>query len=347
MTKQKRTGKPSALPSLPTPAPLPVKLRSGFVTILGRPNVGKSTLLNALVGSKIAIVADRPQTTRAALTGVVTIDRNYAHAGELLKSLPAAAPESPQAAQPLAQIVFVDTPGIHAPVTRLDKQMMEQVRDSLAERDLLLFLADCTQRFGRSDEEALEWVRKTDAPSFLVLTKIDRVAKPKLLPIMERYSKLHEFREIIPVSAQTGVHLPRLIERIVAILPEGPLYFPPDQITEQPVRFLAGEIVREKVIRHTHQELPYTNAVLVTRYEEKPELVHIAAEIFVERQGQKGIIIGAGGQMLKQIGTEARRELEAILGQKVFLELYVRVREGWREDEHFLKELDWRRMVGE
>ena len=160
-------------------------------------------------------------------------------------------------------------------------------------------------------------------------------------------SKLHDFKEIIPVSAATGVNLQRLIERIIAYLPEGPLYFPTDQITEQPMRFLAGELVREKVIRKTHQELPYSNAVLVTKYEETPGLVRIAAEVFVDRQGQKGIIIGAGGQMLKSIGTEARMELEKLLGQKVFLELHVRVREGWRDDDRFLQELDWRKMAGE
>ena len=339
-TKQDKSGTAAK----PEPA---LKLRSGFVTILGRPNVGKSTLLNALVGSKIAIVADRPQTTRAAISGVVTVDATYRHAAELLKVLP---PETVAAAapdKPLAQIVFLDTPGIHVPENRMGRHMMDQVRDSLGERDLLLYLMDCSQTFTRRDEEALEWVRHAAAPSFLVLSKIDRLAKAKLLPILELYSKLHDFKEIIPVAAQTGVNLTRLIERIVAYLPEGPLYFPTDHITEQPMRFLAGEIVREKIIRHTQQELPYTNAVLVTKYEEKPALVHIAAEIFVDRQGQKGIIIGAGGAMLKMIGTEARVELENILGQKVFLEIHVRVREGWRDDEHFLKELDWRRMAGE
>lgn len=344
------------------------KIRSGFVTILGRPNVGKSTLLNALVGSKIAIVADRPQTTRAALTGVVTIDSTYRYAEELLKSLPRVDTPPPTAAatnkgqatgkdkgkaaqpaqeKPIAQVVFLDTPGIHDPENRMGKHMMDQVRESLAERDLLLYLMDCSQSFTKRDEEALDLVRRAAAPSFLVLSKIDRVSKSELLPLLDQYSKLLDFKEIIPIAAQTGVNLPRLVERIVAYMPEGPLYFPTDQITEQPMRFLAGEIVREKIIRHTQQELPYTNAVLVTQYEEKPALVHIAAEIFVERDGQKGIIIGAGGAMLKIIGTEARVELETIIGQKVFLEIHVRVREGWRDDEHFLQGLDWRKMAGQ
>lgn len=341
----------SKKPSSENHSPLP-KLHSGFVTILGKPNVGKSTLMNALVGSKIAITADRPQTTRAALSGVLTVDASYEYAGEYLKTLQQSSSDAAQApsalaSKPLAQIIFLDTPGIHEPENKLGRQMMDQVRESLGERDLLLFLMDASTAANRKDEAALDWVRTADTPSFLVLTKIDRVAKPKLLPLLERAAKLHDFKEIIPVAATTGVNLARLVERIIAYLPEGPLYFPPDQITEQPMRFLAGELVREKVIRKTHQELPYSNAVLVTKYEETPGLVRIAAEIFVERSGQKGIIIGAGGQMLKAIGTEARLELEKMLGQKVFLELHVRVREGWRDDERFLQELDWRKMAGE
>jgi GTPase len=326
-----------------------LKIRSGFVTIVGRPNVGKSTLMNALVGSKIAIVTDRPQTTRSAISGVLTVDASYPYVGEYLRTLSRSTEliTAADAHQPLAQVIFLDTPGIFEPENRLGKQMMEQVRDSLAERDLLLFLSDASQPFSRKDEAALDLVRKSTAPIFLVITKVDRVAKPKLLPMLERYNQLHDFREIIPVSAKTGVNLPRLVERIIAHLPEGPLYFPTDQITEQPMRFLAGELVREQIIRKTHQELPYSNAILVTKYEETPRLVKISAEIYVDRQGQKGIIIGAGGQMLKSIGTDARKELEALVGQKVFLELHVRVREGWRDDDRFLQELDWRKMAGE
>jgi GTP-binding protein Era len=225
--------------------------------------------------------------------------------------------------------------------------MMEEVRSSLAERDLLLFLVDATQPFGSRDASALDWMRQAKTPCFLLLNKIDRVAKPQLLPLIERYRRLHEFQEIIPLSALTGDNLPLLVERIVAHLPEGPLYFPPDQVTEQPARFLASEIVREKVIEQTRQELPYACAVLVRGYEEKDNLVRITADVFVEREGQKGIVIGAGGEKLKQIGTLARQELERILGKKVFLELFVRVREQWREDSRFLQELDWRRMVGQ
>jgi GTP-binding protein Era len=319
--------------------------RSGFVTILGRPNVGKSTLLNVLVGSKISIVTSKPQTTRSALTGVVTVDREHPFAGELLRR--SAELGALPASEPIAQIVFLDTPGIHQPQTRLDQQMMEEVRGALAERDLLLFLADATQPFGPRDESSLEWVRRSGAPAFLVLNKIDQIAKPALLPLIERYRGLHDFKEIIPISALTGDNLPLLVERIVAHLPEGPLYFPPDQITEQPMRFLAGEVIREKVIRETRQELPYACAVLVRHYEDKKDLVRITADVFVEREGQKAIVIGEGGQMLKRIGTAARKELESVLEKKVFLELTVRVREQWREDPRFLKELDWRRMVGQ
>lgn len=322
-----------------------MKMRSGFVTILGRPNVGKSTLLNKLVGAKIAIVSAKPQTTRAALSGVVTVDAKYPYASEVLRR--SAELGDATGSEPFAQIIFLDTPGIHEPETRLGRRMMEEVRASLAERDLLLFLADASGFCGPRDEQALDWARRSGAATFLVLNKIDHVAKLKLLPLIERWKGLHDFAEIIPVSALTGENLPRLVERIISRLPEGPLYFPPDQITEQPMRFLAGEIVREKLTQLTHQELPYACAVLVQQFEEKGSLVHIAVEIYVEREGQKGIIIGSGGQMLKRVGTLARKELEAILNQKVFLDLHVRVREGWREDRQFLEELDWRKMAGQ
>jgi GTP-binding protein Era len=321
-----------------------IKLRSGFVTILGRPNAGKSTLLNTLVGSKVAIVADQPQTTRTALSGVVTIDSRHRFAREILRKLPEN--DTFKKEEPLAQVIFLDTPGIHESKTRMDQQMMREVKTALSERDLLLMVADATVPFGRLDETALEWVRQANTPAFLVLNKVDRVQRLKLLPILERYSHLHDFREIIPISALTGDNLEVLMEQIVAHLPEGPLYFPPDQITEQPMRFLAGEIVREKIIQHTRQELPYANTVLVTQYEETDGLIRIATDIYVEREGQKAIVIGAGGKFLKLVGTEARKELEELLGKKIFLEMHVRVRAEWREDAHFLGELDWRRMVG-
>jgi GTP-binding protein Era len=317
---------------------------TGFVTILGRPNVGKSTLLNTLVGSKIAIVSAKPQTTRAALTGIVSIDIDYPYAGRLLRTMRES--HSQPLPDPLAQIIFLDTPGIHEPETRLGRGMMEEVRAALAERDLLLFVIDASRSVGPRDEKALARLRGTRAPVYLVLNKIDCTAKVRLLPLIDRVRGLHDFAEIIPVSALTGDNLDVLVERVVARLPEGPLYFPTDQITEQPLRFLAGEIVREKVIKLTRQELPYAAAVAVQQFEETPELVRISVEIFVERDGQKAIIIGRDGQMLKQIGTTARSELESILGEKVYLELHVRVRPDWRDDRRFLEELDWRRMAG-
>ena len=320
------------------------KCRSGFVSILGRPNAGKSTLLNALVGSKVAIVTAKPQTTRTAIQGVVTLDRQTAPFGVAPGELPE---EGAEAAAPAAQIVFLDTPGIQQPRSRLDKQMMEEVRDALADRDLLLFLVDAARPFGPPDESALQFVKQAGAPCFLVLNKIDRIAKEALLPLIERCRQLHDFAEVVPISALRRENLPLLLERIVAHLPEGPLYFPPEHITELPLRFMAGEIIREKVILQTRQELPYASAVLVEKFEEKENLIHIAAEIFVEREGQKGIVIGAGGQMLKRIGTLARQEMEVLLEKKVFLELHVKVRERWRDDSGFLKELDWHRMVGE
>jgi GTP-binding protein Era len=321
-----------------------METRSGFVTILGRPNVGKSTLLNALVGSKVAIVTDKPQTTRTAIQGVVTVEGPPGEGKEPNAPAREAQPKTPSS--PIAQIIFLDTPGIQQPRTRLDKQMMEEARGALADRDLLLLVVDASQPFGPRDETVLDWVRRAEVPCFLLLNKIDRIRKMELLPKIDRYRKLHSFTEIIPLSARSGENVRLLMDRIVAMLPEGPLYFPPDHITDQPMRFLAGEIVREKVILQTRQELPYACAVLVEKFEEKESLIHIAADIFIEREGQKGIVIGAGGQMLKSIGTLARQELEAILGKKVFLELRVKVRESWREDQRFLRELDWRRMVG-
>ena len=292
---------------------------SGFVSILGRPNAGKSTLLNTLVGSKIAIVTDKPQTTRNRIQGVVN--------------------------RPEAQIIFLDTPGIHKPDTRMNKKMMAEVREALQGCDLLLLMVDATQAFGPGDRYVLELLQKVARPCFLLLNKIDLVReKQKLLPLMDHYRRQHDFAEIIPISARSGDGLEQLLARIVASLPEGPQYFPPGHVTDQPARFLAAEIVREKIIQLTRQELPYASMVLIDRFEEKPHLLRIFATVFVERQGQKGIIIGARGEMMKKIGTLAREELEKLFGQKVHLELYVKVRAGWRENPRFLQATDWRSM---
>jgi len=315
--------------------------RSGFVTILGRPNAGKSTLLNTLAGSKIAIVSDKPQTTRTAIQGVVTLTRN-----QVLGRKRAVAPTDTDLPDQ-AQIIFLDTPGIQRPETRLDQQMMREVRASLSGRDLLLLLADASRSCGAADRAAMDMVKQTGAPCFLLLNKIDMVRKDALLPRIDQYRTMHDFAEIIPISALKGDNLDVLRLEIVKRLPEGPLYFPPDHLTDLPVRFLAGEIVREKIVRETRQELPYASAVVVQRFEEKPNIIHIAADVVVEGEGQKAIIIGKGGEMLKRVGTLARQELESILGQKVFLELHARVLKKWREDPRFIESLDWRRMAGE
>ena len=297
-----------------------MSFRSGFVTLLGRPNTGKSTLLNTLLGTKVAIVAPRPQTTRTRLQGVLT--------------------------RPGAQIVFVDTPGTHKPSTRMNEQMMRAVRDALDGVDLVLLVLDASRPTNEEDEMALELARRTGAPTFLLLNKIDRVHKPELLPLMEAWRQKHGFREIIPVSALKGENCALLERKIIEALPEGPAYFPEDTLTDQPMRFLAGEIIREKIFHETRQEVPYATAVLIEKFEEPAVegtgLTRIAAVILVERDGHKGILIGAGGRMLKRIGRAAREELEELLGTKVFLELFVKTREDWRQQEGVERLIDWR-----
>jgi len=299
----------------------PPGFRSGFVSILGRPNAGKSTLLNALVGSKIAIVADKPQTTRTTIQGVVTTDR--------------------------AQIVFADTPGIHRADSSINKRMMETVRAALNDRDVLLFVADASLGVTARDAEAVDLLKKTQTPSILVLSKIDLLKdKAGLLERIERYRAMYEFAEYVPVSAATGENLGELRSVLTARLPEGPIYFPADHVTDQPERFLAAELVREQILGQTRQEVPHAVAVLVDKWEETPRLVRIFATIYVEKEGQKGIVIGAGGAKLKQIGTMAREEMERFFGKKIFLDLHVKVHPEWREKPAFLDALDWRTMAG-
>jgi GTP-binding protein Era len=299
--------------------------RSGFVSIIGRPNAGKSTLLNTIIGEKLAIVTHKPQTTRNRIQGILNVKAK----GKGLNG----------------QIVFVDTPGIHKPENSLNKRMMQEVYDALEGCDLLLLLIDVTQNFGTGDEFALKLLNKASAPAFLVLNKIDLVEKGKLLPIIERYSKLHVFREIIPISALKGQGVDELLQTTLKHLPEGPRYFPKDQVTDQPERFLVAEIIREQVLLQTHEEVPYATTVVVERYEEEGKLLRISAAIYCEREGQKGIIIGRGGEMLKKIGTHARRDIERRLSIKVFLELFVKVRPGWRDSRQFVEELDWHREL--
>ena len=297
--------------------------RSGFVSLVGRPNAGKSTLLNALVGQKVAIVADKPQTTRTSIQGVLTL------------------PDE-------AQIVFVDTPGIHRADTPLNKRMMDTVHAALEERDLLLFLADAARPFRDEDRRAVEVVSRTSTPVVLVLNKVDLLRdKALLLPLIEQYKATYDFVDYVPVSATRGIGLDDLRKVILARLPEGPAYFPEDYITDQPERFLAAELIREKVLLATRQEVPHSVAVVVDKWEETPRITRIYATIRLERPGQKAIVIGAQGVMLKKIGTLARQEMEKLLGIKIYLNLHVRVQPGWREKSSFLDALDWRTMAGE
>ncbi len=294
---------------------------SGFVSILGRPNAGKSTLLNALVGFKVAIVADKPQTTRTSIQGVLTT------------------PES--------QVIFLDTPGIHKAETAIGRRMMDSVREALNERDLLLYLADATERFTERDREALRLLKDSATPTLLLLNKTDLVKQQEvLLPLIDEYRKLHEFADYIPVSALRNLNLDALRQAIVSRLPEGPQYFPEDHVTDQPERFIAAELVREKILQLTEREVPHSVAVMIDRWEEAPNITRIYATIHVEREGQKGIVIGAGGAMLKEIGTQARLEMERLFEVKIFLQLHVKVQPNWREKAAFLNTLDWRTMAG-
>ncbi len=295
--------------------------RAGFVSILGRPNAGKSTLLNALVGQKLAIVASRPQTTRTSVQGVLTL--------------------------PEAQIIFLDTPGIHKSDTLLNQYMMRTVRSSM-ETDVVLFVIDALGRFTEEDAQAVDLVKKIDAPVLAVFNKVDDLAdKTRILRSIERYRELHDFAEYIPVSAKKGDGLDVLRAEIVKRLPEGPALFPEEHITDQPERFLAAEILREKILHLTHQEVPHATAVMIDSWQDTATMLSIDASIYVERPGQKTILIGAGGALLKKIGTRARQEMERIFEKKVFLRTFVKVRPHWREDPEFLSASDWRRMIGE
>lgn len=295
--------------------------RSGFVSIVGRPNAGKSTLLNALLGTKLAIVADKPQTTRTTIQGVLTL--------------------------PEAQVVFLDTPGIHKSNSVFNKRMMDTLRPAVADRDLLLFIVDATEPVTQEDEQAVDLIRKAECPVFLLANKIDRLKdKAQLLPVLDRYRELYDFAEYIPISAMTGEGLDELRRLAMERLPEGPAYFPPDHLTDQPERFLAAELIREKILHETRQEVPHSVAVLIDKWEETPRITRISATIYVERAGQKAIVIGSKGAMLKKIGTAARLEMESVFDRRIFLELFVKVRPNWRESTEFLNELDWRSMAG-
>ena len=356
-------------------------LKSGFVAILGRPNAGKSTLLNALTGEKVAIVSAKPQTTRTRIAGVVEI-------------------AAQKGVHPAAQIVFVDTPGVHKPGSHLDRRMLQEVYEALETRDLVLVLMDATRRVQLDDpasevtearpgatagvqleeadtqsrpeapkRERTNWasedeflfglIRKLDCPVFLVLTKIDLVSKDRLLPLIDALTRQFNFAEIIPVSARKRDGLDILVGKIVKALPTGERYYPKDQYTDQPQRFMVAELIRESILVETGEEVPYASAVVIEQFEEPPPelpgkkkspparlpLTRIAAAIYCERDGQKAILIGKGGSKLKEIGTGARRQIESLLGTRVYLELHVIVEPNWRESKSFVESLDWRNQL--
>jgi len=298
--------------------------RAGFVAIVGRPNAGKSTLVNALVGQKVAIVTSKPQTTRNRIQGIVTrVD---------------------------GQVVLIDTPGLHEAKTFLNRQMMKEVASALEGIDVLVLMADASEAvatFGKShvDPLLIERAKRFAGKTILALNKVDKTPKQKLLPLMEAFAKAHLFAAMVPISALKGEGCDSLLGEVMKLLPQSEPYFPEDQVTDQPERFLASEIVREKAIRLTYHEVPHALAVSVDKWEETPKLLRIQMTLTVERPAQKKIVIGHKGEMLKKIGTQARKELEEILGTKIFLGLFVKVTENWRENPMAVRDLDWHRQL--
>src|SRR5258707_8144017 len=340
--------------------------RSGFVSFVGRANAGKSTLLNALLGQKLAIVTHKPQTTRTRIHGVLEVPLKKKGKGE--------------AGHPAAQVVLVDTPGIHKPDTQLDRRMMQEVHDALESRDAVLFIVDVTHRLPRlekaadgeksagkaftanrramsaaEDDFALSLIKKLECPVILVLNKMDAVRKEELLPLIAHWSALHPFADVIPISARKKEGLDLLLEKIVGQLKEGQRYFPKHQLTDQPERFLVAELIREKILMLTGEEVPYATAVVIEKFEEptsmkkmkdgKLPVTKISAAIFCERTGQEAILIGKQGEMLKRIGTAARKDIESLLGTRAFLELFVKVQEEGRSRRGVVEDLDWRRQL--
>ncbi len=288
-------------------------MKAGIVSVVGRPNVGKSTLINRVVGQKVAIVTHKPQTTRNRITAIAATGK--------------------------AQIVFIDTPGIHKPRHEMDRLMVETAVSSLQQVDIVLLMIDITQAFGRGDQHVLELMKKVDVPLLLAINKVDQVAKESILPLIDEYQSRGSFNEIVPISALEGDNVDRLVEVLEAYLPEGPPLFPEDALTDLPERFFAAEMIREKILIHVHEEVPYSTAVRVESWDDRDGMIHVEASVLVERDSQKGILLGQGGRMIKRIGTEARKELESFLNTRVYLGLYVKVRERWRENRRLLSEL--------
>ena len=292
--------------------------RSGFVAFLGRPNAGKSTLLNRIVGHKLAIVSDKPQTTRTRILGV----KNY----------------------PEGQVVFVDTPGVHKPTHRMNVRMVDIALESMRDVDVLCLVVDVSVKAGPGDRYLLNLLKDVKTPAILALNKVDLIAKPKLLPMIDQYRREHPFVEMVPVSATDGTNVDTLEKLFLQYLPEGEPLYPADYVTDQPERFFIGEIVREQVLQLTRDELPFSTAVIVDRIEAAPDgITNIYCTILVDRESQKPIVVGRAGSMIKQIGTAARRELEQYLNARVFLDLHVKVKSEWRDDERLLDEMGLRR----
>ncbi len=288
-------------------------MKSGFISIIGRPNVGKSTLLNRMVGQKMAIVTEKPQTTRNCILAIANT--------------------------PDAQMVFFDTPGIHKPMHRMNEMMVRASIQSLKQVDLVLLMIDITQRFGKGDEHVLGLLEKIEAPVLLAINKMDLVEKTRALPVIDDYQKRYAFAEIVPISSLDGENVDRLVEVLEKRLPEGERLYPEDTLTDLPERFFVSEMVREKILELTREEIPYSTAVSIDAWEDGAELTRIEASVLVERDSQKGIVVGKGGKMLKQIGSAARKDIEEFLGTKVFLGLHVKVRSQWRENKRLLSEL--------
>lgn len=290
------------------------EFKSGFISIIGRPNVGKSTFLNRVIGQKIAIMSDKPQTTRNKVQGVLTTDE--------------------------AQMVFIDTPGIHKPKHKLGDFMIKLAINTFKEVDIILFMINAEEGFGRGDEFIIEQLKNVKTPVFLVINKIDQIHPDQLITLIEQYKDMYPFKEIIPISALEGNNIDRLLDQIREYMPEGPQYYPADQVTDHPERFIVSELIREKALHLTREEVPHSIAVVIDqmKQEGKKDLIHVMATIIVERDSQKGIIIGKQGKMLKEIGQRARQDIENLLGSKVFLELWVKVQKDWRNRSTHLRD---------
>ncbi|CAA4852653.1 GTP-binding protein Era [Staphylococcus aureus] len=290
--------------------------KSGFVSIIGRPNVGKSTFVNRVIGHKIAIMSDKAQTTRNKIQGVMTRDD--------------------------AQIIFIDTPGIHKPKHKLGDYMMKVAKNTLSEIDAIMFMVNANEEIGRGDEYIIEMLKNVKTPVFLVLNKIDLVRPDELMPKIEEYQSYMDFTEIVPISALEGLNVDHFIDVLKTYLPEGPKYYPDDQISDHPEQFVVGEIIREKILHLTSEEIPHAIGVNVDRMvKESEDRVHIEATIYVERDSQKGIVIGKGGKKLKEVGKRARRDIEMLLGSKVYLELWVKVQRDWRNKVNFIRQIGY------